>query len=123
MQLARASDAEAADEQAVEAAKEAVQAAALAQDQATVRALRMALRSITMKLLGNRRWSACALPVDPDDNPDFYERVGHLPRPQQPLLELLICARREWRGHMVSLGLQHCLSNGPSGSAHMQQGK
>ena len=42
----------------------------------------MALRSITMKLLGDRRWSACAMPVDPDDNPDFYERVSQpLPSP------------------------------------------
>ena len=65
----------AAEEQAAEAKQEAARAAALARDQAAVRALRMALRSITMKLLGDRRWSACAMPVDPDDNPDFYERV------------------------------------------------
>ena len=45
----------------------------------------MALRSITMKLLGDRRWSACAMPVDPDDNPDFYERVSQLL--QSPLIK------------------------------------
>ena len=74
-----------------------------------MRALRMALRSITMKLLGDHRWPACTMPVDPDDNPDFYERVGLVLPPQQPLR---VCAVRSVEGGVdrTSMPLQHCLS-------------
>ena len=58
-----------------EAAREAAAAAALARDRAAVRQLRMTLRGVAMKLLGDRRWAACALPVDPEENPEFYARV------------------------------------------------
>ena len=75
MQLPRAPETLESDEAAAETARAAAAAAALARDQAAVRQLRMALRGICMKLLGDRRWATCALPVDPDENPDFYERV------------------------------------------------
>lgn len=75
VQLPPAPDALEADAAAAAAVQEAAAAAMLAQDQASVRQLRMALRGVAMKLLGDRRWAACAMPVDPEENPDFYARV------------------------------------------------
>ena len=79
-QLPPAPDALEADAAAAAAAQEAARAAALAQDQASVRQLRMALRGVVVKLLGDRRWAACAMPVDPEEdpeeNPDFSCLTG-----------------------------------------------
>lgn len=45
-------------------------------DVAAVRDLRMGLRDVTTKLLCDRRWRSLALPVMPQEDPEYWERVG-----------------------------------------------
>ena len=51
-----------------------------------VRALRMGLREVAGKLLGDRRWRALALPVTPEEDPDYWERVRRALRALPPAL-------------------------------------
>jgi len=44
-------------------------------DQAALRALRVALREVTTKLLRNRRWELFWMPPDPEDDPDYWNTV------------------------------------------------
>ena len=45
-------------------------------DVAAVRDLRMGLRDVATKLLCDRRWRSLALPVMPQEDPEYWERVG-----------------------------------------------
>lgn len=71
---------------AAERAKEDAKAAAAAlaarcayeEDQATLRALRVALRAVTLALLGDRRWKMFAAPVSPDEDPEYWQLVGRV---------------------------------------------
>ena len=46
------------------------------EDDSALRALRMALREITTKLLCNRHWKEFWEPVDPDEDPEYWELVS-----------------------------------------------
>lgn len=72
-QLPKAPDAAAAAEAAAAEAEAEARREARAADVAAVRALRMALRQVTTRLLVDRRWRAFADPVSP-------EEVGCAPR-------------------------------------------
>ena len=63
--------AEAARQRGAAAAKSAYEAAV-----AAVRELRMALRDVATRLLCDRRWRSLALPVAPQDDPEYWERVS-----------------------------------------------
>ena len=76
VQLPRAP--EAAEAQA-EAARQRDAAAAKAGYEAAVaavRELRMGLRDVATRLLCDRRWRSLALPVAPQDDPEYWERVS-----------------------------------------------
>uniref|UniRef100_A0A7S3R877 Bromo domain-containing protein n=1 Tax=Dunaliella tertiolecta TaxID=3047 RepID=A0A7S3R877_DUNTE len=44
-------------------------------DQAALRGLRMGLRDVTLRLLGDRRWRDFAAPVDPEEDPEYWQTV------------------------------------------------
>lgn len=46
------------------------------EDQAALRALRMALRDVLLRMLGSRKWEAYAEPVSPDEDPHYWNTVG-----------------------------------------------
>ena len=76
LQLPRAPEAaeaqaEAARQRGAAAAKAGYEAAV-----AAVRELRMALRDVATRLLCDRRWRSLALPVAPQDDPEYWERVS-----------------------------------------------
>ena len=48
-------------------------------DVAAVRDLRMGLRDVATKLLCDRRWRSLALPVTPQEDPEYWERVRRSP--------------------------------------------
>ena len=80
VQLPRAP--EAAEAQA-EAARQRWAAAAKAGYEAAVaavRELRMALRDVATRLLCDRRWRSLALPVAPQEDPEYWERVSINPQ-------------------------------------------
>lgn len=71
----------AADALAAAEARAAAEAAAAGRrayeaDQAALRALRMALRDVGIRLLTDRRWRMFAAPHDADAEPEYYEKVG-----------------------------------------------
>ncbi|GLI60628.1 hypothetical protein VaNZ11_002825 [Volvox africanus] len=45
-------------------------------DQGALRALRMALRGVTLTLLNERRWKQFSAPVDPDEDPEYWRLVS-----------------------------------------------
>lgn len=47
-------------------------------DEAALRTQRMGLRDIATQLLCNRQWKEFWEPVDPKEDPDYYERVKYL---------------------------------------------
>ncbi|GAB4822033.1 hypothetical protein N2152v2_009079 [Parachlorella kessleri] len=46
------------------------------EDQAAMRALRMALRDILLRMLSSRKWDAFAEPVSPDEDPHYWDTVS-----------------------------------------------
>ncbi|GIM05045.1 hypothetical protein Vretimale_9501 [Volvox reticuliferus] len=68
VEAARAAEARIAEELAARRAYE--------DDQGVLRALRMALRGVTLTLLNERRWKQFTVPVDPDEDPDYWTRVS-----------------------------------------------
>ena len=46
------------------------------EDQSLLRALRMALRGLTLALLNDRRWRQFAAPPDPQQDPEYWQLVG-----------------------------------------------
>lgn len=76
MQLPRAPEALAAQAAAEQARAEAAARAAYEADVAAVRQLRMTLREVATKLLCDRRWRSLAAPVFPEEDPEYWERVG-----------------------------------------------
>lgn len=61
-----------------EAARAREAAAAVARyeaDVAAARELRMGLRDVATRLLADRRWRCLALPVTPQEDPEYWERV------------------------------------------------
>jgi hypothetical protein len=71
VQLPKAADAA----EVAEAAKLAQQRQAYEADAAVVRALRMALRDVTTRMLCDRRWRRFAEPVLPEEDPGYWEAV------------------------------------------------
>ena len=76
LQLPLAPDALAVQAEAAEQREVAEARRLWEEDEATLRALRMGLREIATKLLCTRQWKAFWLPVDPEDDPDYYSQVG-----------------------------------------------
>ena len=81
LQLPKAPEAAEALAEAARLKKDAEAKAAYEADVATVRELRMCLRDVSTKLLSDRRWRSLALPVTPQDDPEYWERV-RLPLPK-----------------------------------------
>jgi hypothetical protein len=75
VQLPRAPEAIAAEEEAARLKAEAEARARYEADAAALRQLRMALREAATKLLGDRRWRSLAMPVSPEEDPEYWERV------------------------------------------------
>lgn len=46
------------------------------EDQSALRALRIALRGVTLTLLNDRRWKLFAAPVGMDEDPEYWQLVG-----------------------------------------------
>jgi hypothetical protein len=46
------------------------------EDQAVLRVLRMALRTVSLALLDDRRWKWFAAPPAPDMDPEYWLKVG-----------------------------------------------
>ena len=73
-----APDATAAAEAAAEEREAAAARRAWEEDESALRSLRMAMREITTRLLCNRQWKDFWEPVDPQEDPEFYEQVAEL---------------------------------------------
>ena len=78
LQLPLAPDALALQAEAAEQREVAEARRLWEEDEAALRALRMGLREIATKLLCTRQWKAFWLPVDPEDDPDYYSQVHTL---------------------------------------------
>jgi hypothetical protein len=74
-QLPKAPEAAEALAEAARQKHEAEARARYAADVAAVRDLRMGLRDVATKLLCDRRWRSLALPVAPQEDPEYWERV------------------------------------------------
>lgn len=79
VQLPKAPEAVAAEEEAARLRAEAEARAKYDADVAAIRQLRMALREVATKLLNDRRWRSLAMPVSPEDCPEYWERVRNSP--------------------------------------------
>ena len=78
-QLPRAPEAVEALAKAERKKSEAEAKARYEADVAAVRDLRMGLRDVATKLLCDRRWRSLALPVTPQEDPEYWERVRRGP--------------------------------------------
>ncbi|CAL5230062.1 g13513 [Coccomyxa viridis] len=74
-ELPKAPEAAEALAEAARLKKEAEARAAYEADVATVRELRMCLRDVATRLLTDRRWRTLALPVTPQEDPEYWQRV------------------------------------------------
>ena len=75
LQLPKAPEAAEALAEAAQNRKEAEARAAYEADVAAVRELRMCLRDVATRLLTDRRWRSLALPVTPQEDPEYWQRV------------------------------------------------
>ena len=89
LQLPKAPEAAEALTEAARLKKETEARAAYEADVAAVRELRMCLRDVATRLLTDRRWRSLALPVTPQEDPEYWQRV-----------RLLRIAQREMPGHI-----------------------
>ncbi|PRW59558.1 ATPase family AAA domain-containing-like isoform X1 [Chlorella sorokiniana] len=72
--LPRAPEAVAAEEEAKKKAEEAAARQRYEEDAAALRALRMVLRDLTYKLLGNKKWEWF---WEPEEDPEWWDKVTH----------------------------------------------
>ena len=80
VQLPRAPEAVAAEAAAAARAEHRKAAAAAAAEESAVRQLRMILRDIASAMLCTRRWQAFAEPVHPEDDAEYWQKVGQQSR-------------------------------------------
>ena len=73
--------------------QEAEARAAYEADVAAVRELRMCLRDVATRLLTDRRWRSLALPVTPQEDPEYWQRV----RLRTPSLQMGLVMPRSTR--------------------------
>ncbi len=78
LQLPKAPEAAEALAEAARLKKKAEARAAYEADVAAVRELRMCLRDVATRLLTDRRWRSLALPVTPQEDAEYWQRVGPL---------------------------------------------
>lgn len=78
LQLPRAKESLAADAEALKAQSVREARAAYEADGAVLRTLRMALREVVTRLLGDRRWRSFQEPPAPEEDPEFWERVSRV---------------------------------------------
>ena len=75
LQLPKAPEAAEALAEAARLRQEAEARAAYEAGVAAVRELRMCLRDVATRLLTDRRWRSLALPVTPQEDPEYWQRV------------------------------------------------